>query len=269
MTFREKYYKYKAKYTKLKNSLPIQTGSKIFEKKQILYIVATISQSKLKKATKQVTNTILGPDVKPYRAPHITLFHLIINAHNEDNVIFQNKKFYNSVASFYAETIGDYSDPLILQALPVPHDFSFTGYRPRHFIKNYKPMDRHQILDFRQKIFDWITNMLGEPVVEDRTDVTGATYHVHSFGGQELFAESTYYDIWKPHINFLNEFDIQKHNAKLYEELGQYRYGIGKVTVLKDFIRDVPQKIYQDINMATQMRNLTYAVDKMQKKFKI
>lgn len=92
MDYKTKYYKYKAKYLDLQQQLQSQFGGKIFEKKQILYIVATISQAKIKKITKEITDTILGKNIKPYREPHITLFNLIINANNTDNIIFQDKK---------------------------------------------------------------------------------------------------------------------------------------------------------------------------------
>ena len=274
MNYKEKYHKYKTKYIKLKNYISnniftsTQIGGKIFQKKQILYIVATISQAKLKKTTKEITDTILGKNVKPYRAPHITLFNLIINANNIDNGIFQNQKLYDLIESFYAEMIANKNDPLILEAKTFPHDFSFTGYRPRHFVKNYKPINRQKILDFKHKIFGQLETMLGKFEIRDHIDNTGARYHVYSFNGQELFAESTYYDVWKPHINFLNEFDIQKHNPDLYEELHQYYSGAAKVAILTNYIKDIPQQIYQNINMATQMKNITYAIDKFQKKFK-
>ena len=81
MDYKLKYYKYKAKYLNLKKQLAIiQTGGKLFQKKQILYIVATISQPKLKKLAKEITDMLIGKNIKPYRAPHITLFNLIINA---------------------------------------------------------------------------------------------------------------------------------------------------------------------------------------------
>lgn len=273
MSYREKYHKYKTKYIKLKNYVsindtPAQTGGKIFQNKQNLYIVATVSQSKLKKTTKDITDTLLGKNIKPYRAPHITLFNLIINADNTDNTIFQDEKFYHLISSFYAETIADPNDPMILQAMPFPRDFSFTGYRPRHFIKNYKPLDQQKIFDFKYKIFSLIESMLGKFVIRDQIDTTGALYHIYSFNGHDLFAEYSYYDSWKPHINFFNEFDIQKHNPDLYLELNKFHTNVEKVDVLTNYIGDLIADIPQTINMASQMRNLTYAVDRFQKKFK-
>ena len=277
MNNKEKYYKYKAKYLNLKydlhnnnlNFTQQQIGGKIFQKKQIFYIVATVSQAKLKKITKEITDTILGKNIKPYRDPHVTLFNLIINTENTDSIIFQNENFYNQIKNIYAETIADRNNPLILEAIPFPRDFNFSGFRPRHFIKNYEPLNSHKILDFRERIFSLIETMLGKAKIKNYIDLSGAKYQIYSFGGQELFAESRYYEVWKPHINFLNEFDIQKHNPSLYQELNQYHSSSEKVDVLVDLIKHIPQEIYNLINMATQMRNITYALDhSLQKKLK-
>lgn len=151
MDYKLKYYKYKTKYLELKLNSLIGRGGKIFQQKQILYIVATISQPKLKKITKEITDTILGPNIKPYRAPHVTLFNLIVNAENDDNIIFQDERFYNKIIDIYAETIADRDNPLILSAKPFPRDYSFSGFKPRHFIKNYKPLDPDKIQIFRER----------------------------------------------------------------------------------------------------------------------
>ena len=268
MDYKMKYYKYKAKYLNLKQQQS-QIGGKIFQKKQILYIVATISQPKLKKITKEITDTIIGKNIKPYRAPHITLFNLIINAENDDNIIFQDENFYNQIKNIYLQTIADRNNPLILIAKPFPKDFTFPGYKPRYFLKNYKPLDPQKILDFRQGIFDLIETTLGKPKINVYYENNGAKYYIYSYHGKELFAESSYYDVWKPHINFLNDFDIQKHNLDLYQKLNQY-YGGEKVDVLVNKINHVSLDIYNEINMATQMRNITYAIDHLlQKKFKV
>ena len=295
--YKVKYYKYKAKYLNLKQQqLQVQIGGKVFQKKQILYIVATISQRKLKKITKEITDTIIGKNIKPYRAPHITLFNLIINAENEDNMIFQDEKFYNQIKNIYDETMVDRNDPLILEAKPFPKDWTLPGYRPRYFLKNYKPLDRQKILDFRERIFDLIETFLGKPKINDYYDKWGSKYYIYSYHGKELFAESSYYDkwkqefqmckstfessviqdknrcaisSWKPHLNFLNDFDIQKHNPDLYEKLNQYYYRNDKVDMLVNKINHLPLEIYNEINMATQMRKITYAIDHiLQKKFK-
>jgi hypothetical protein len=267
--YKWQYYKYKRKYLNLKERLQVQAGGKIFQKRQILYIVATISQPKLKAITKEITDTILGNDNEPYRAPHITLFNLVINADNNDSSIFKMKDFYSKIRDIYAETIANDSDPLVLEAIPFPMDFSFVGFRPRHFIRNYEQMDPQKILDFREGILNLIKEKLGKPKIKDLIDLTGAKYHVYSFNGSELFAEYAYYDAWKPHINFLNEFDIEKHNPKLHSELSKYRSGTMKVNVLVDEIKNIPQEIYEVINMARQMRNLTYAIDHLlEKRFK-
>lgn len=277
MNYKEKYYKYKVKYLNLKyklynnnlNFTQQQIGGKLFQKKQILYIVATVSQPKLKEITKEITDTILGENIKPYSAPHITLFNLIINAENTDNSIFQKENFYNQIKNIYAQTIADRNNPLILKGTPFPRDFSFSGFRPRHFIKNYEQLDSQKILDFRERIFSLIESVLGKSKIKNYIDNTGGKYHIYSFGGQELFAESRYYDVWKPHINFLNEFDIQKDNPNLYQELNQYHSSIEKVDILVNKIKHIPQEIYNYINMGTQMRNITYALDHLlQKKFK-
>lgn len=157
MDYKTKYYKYNAKYLNLKHRdcmdctfmekpLQDQVGGKLFQKKQKLYIVATISQPKLKKITKEITNIILGKNIKPYRAPHITLLNLIINGENDANVIFQDEKFYNQIKDNYTETIADKSNPLILSAKPFPQDYSFPGFMPKYFIKNYKALDPKKIL---------------------------------------------------------------------------------------------------------------------------
>ena len=266
MSYQQKYYKYKTKYLNLKQQ---QTGGKLFQKKQIFYIVATISQPKLKKITKEVTNTILGENIKPYRAPHITLLNLIINAENTDNIIFQDEKFYNKTKKSYADTIANRNDPLILNAKPYPKDLSFTGYRPRHFIKNYEPENSEKIFEFRERILNSIEGLLGKARIKEYIDNRGAGYYIYSYHGKELFAESKYYDVWKPHLNFLNEFDIEKHNSKLYRELGQSD-SMEKVDVLANKIKNIPQEIYDNINMSTQMRNITYSVDHLlQVKFKV
>jgi hypothetical protein len=270
MDYKMKYYKYKTKYFNLQQQLQSQIGGKLFQKKQILYIVATISQPKLKKITKQITDTILGKNVKPYRAPHVTLFNLIINAENDDNIIFQDEKFYNQIKNIYKKTMADKNDALILSAKPFPRDYSFSGYRPRHFIKNYKSLDPDKILEFRQRIFDLIESMLGKPKINDYIDTTGAKYYIYSYNSKELFAESSYYSKWYPHLNFLNEYDIQKHNPDLYQKLNQYYYNSDKVDILVNKINHIPLEIYNEINMGTQMKNITYAIDHLlQKKFKI
>ena len=272
MDYKMKYYKYKAKYLNLRSQqqLQLQIGGKLFQKKQILYIVATISQPKLKKTTKKITDIILGKNIKPYRTPHITLFNLIINAENDDNVIFQDENFYNQIKNIYKETIANPNDPLILSAKPFPKDFSFSGYRPRHFLKNYKQLNPEKILDFRRMIFSLIETILGKPNIKNVYNDTGAKYYIYSYHGKELFAESSYYDTWKPHINFLNEFDIQKHNPDLYQKLNQYYYGNKKANILVDEINHLPLDIYDDINMAIEMKNITYALDHLlQKKFKV
>jgi len=256
--YKTKYLKYKSKYLALQQQL--QTGGKIFQKSQILYIVATISQAKLKKITKEITDIIIGKNIKPYRAPHITLFNLIINAENDDSIIFQDEKFYNQIKKIYKETIVDHNNPLILRAKPFPKDFTFPGYRPKYFLKNYKPLNKQKILDFRQRIFKLIETFLGKPKISVYTDDKGATYYIYSYHGKELFAESSYYDFWKSHLNFLNDFDIQKHNPDLYDRLNKY-YSNDKVDVLTKEINHLPLEFYDEINMATQMRAITYAID--------
>lgn len=179
------------------------------------------------------------------------------------------KKFYNQIKKIYVDTIADQNEPLILEAIPFPKDFSFSGFRPRHFIKNYKQLNSHKIHDFRDRIFNLIETRLGLPKIKKIIDNNGAKYNIYSFNGQELFAESKYYEKWKPHINFLNEFDIQKHNPQLYQELSKYYSNKEKVDVLVDKIKHIPQGIFNNINMATQMRNITYALDRiLQIKFK-
>ena len=265
--YKLKYYKYKAKYYNLLQQLQ-QSGGKVFQKKQLLYIVATISQQKLKKITKELTDTILGKNVKPYRAPHITLFHIMINAENDDNKIFQDEKFYNKIAKIYEEAIADKDDPLILEAKPFPKDWTLPGYRPRYFLRNYKSLDPEKIQNFRQQIFSLIETFLGKPKIKDYYD-GWSKYYIYSYHGKELFAESSYYDKWKPHLDFMNDFDIEKHNPALYKKIEKY-YGKGKVDLLVNKINHLPLEIYNEINMATQMRKITYAIDHiLQKKFKI
>ena len=270
MDYKMKYYKYKTKYLQLKQQLNLQIGgAKIFQKKQILYVVATISQPKLKKITKEITDTIIGKNIKPYRAPHITVFNLIINADNDDNAIFQDEKFYNQIPDIYADIMANRDDPLILTTQPYPKGFTFPGFKPRYFLKNYKQSDPQKILDFRASIFDLIETFLGKAKIRVHITNTGGKYYIYSYHGKELFAESSYYDHWKPHVNFLNDFDIEKHNPHLYKKFNKY-YGREKVTVLINEIKDIPQEIYNEINMATQMRGLTYAIDHLlQKKFKV
>lgn len=268
MDYKQKYHKYKTKYLNLKQELQKQTGGKIFNKKQILYIVATISQPKLKKTTKEITDTIIGKNIKPYRAPHITVLNLTINSENEDSRLFVDEKFYNKTKDIYAATIANKDDPLILKTKPFPKGFTLPGYRPRYFLKNYKPVDPQQILNFRAKIFDLINSFMGKPKIVEYTADNGARYYIYSYHGRELFAESSYYDTWKPHINFLNDFDIEKHNPDLYKEINKI-YGYSKVNVLLDQIKDIPQEIYDEIDMSRQMRNMTYAIDHViQVKFK-
>ena len=277
MDYETKYYKYKAKYLNLKHQLDLtrpnkqlQLGGKIFNKKQILYIVATISQQKLKKSAKKITDKLIGKNIKPYRAPHITLLNLIINAENDDNIIFQDEKFYNQIQKIYAKTIADKNDPLVLVSKRRPWDFSFPGFMPRYFLKNYNAVNPQKILDFRQKIFKLIEKFLGKSKKKVYLDNKGSEYYIYSYQGKELFAESSYYDTWKPHLDFLNSFDIQKHNPGLYGELYKYYRGREKVKILLDEINDIPQEIFDEINMATQMRNITYAIDHLlQKKFKV
>ncbi|XWV26359.1 hypothetical protein QJ857_gp0714 [Tupanvirus soda lake] len=285
-----KYNKYKAKYLNLKkqlqqsvqqqsgyskpnhidvNPIPSMKGGKIFQKKQILYIVATISQPKLKKIAKQITDTIIGKNIKPYRSPHITLFNLVINTENDESGIFQDENFYDQIKDIYAEIITDQNDPLVLEAKPFPRDYSFPGFMPRYFIKNYKAHDPQKILDFRNKIFKLIETYLGKATINEYIDNHDMKYYIYSYHGNELFAESSYYDKWKPHLDFLNSFDIQKHNPKLYDELDQH-YGSDKVDVLVNKISHIPHKYLNEINMATQMRNITYAIDHvLQVKFKV
>ncbi len=278
MNFKDKYTYHKSKYLNLKNNSDIynqntikQVGGKIFQKKQLLYIVATISQRKLKHGAKEITDKLLGTNVKPYRAPHITLLNLIINDENPENIIFQNKTFYNKIKEIYAETIASKKNPLILQTKPFPGAFSFPGFKPRYFLKNYEQLDSQNILEFRNKFFALIEKRLGDNAnIKNYIDKSKSKYHIYSYNDQELFAESSYYDSWKPHIDFLNEFDIQKHNPSLYHEINQKQYGNQKVKILKDEIKDLPQEIFTKINMGKQMRNITYAIDHIiQKKFKI
>ena len=266
MDYKMKYYKYKSKYLALQQQLQprVQIGGKIFQKKQILYIVATISEPKLRKITKQVTDKILGRNIKPYRSPHITLLNLIINSENADNIIFQDENFYNQIGNIYKETIADKNNPLILSAIPPPHDYTFPGFMPRYFLKNYKALDPEKILDFRDKIFKLLESFLGKPKI----DAKGSGYYIYSYHGKELFAESKYYDEWQPHLDFLNSFDIQKHNPNLDAKLNKYYYGRDKAKILVNEIKDIPQEIYDEINMATQMKNITYAIDHLlEKKF--
>lgn len=257
-----KYHKYKTKYLNLikQKQLQLQRGGKLFKKKQILYIVATISQPKLKKITKEITDTIIGKNIKPYRVPHITLFNILINAENDDNIIFQDEKFYGQIKNIYEEIIANRDDPLILEAEPPPSDYTFPGFMPRYFLKNYNALDPQKILDFRQNIFKLIEKFLGKSKMNVYFDDRGSKYYIYSYHGKELFAESSYYDSWKPHLDFLNSFDIQKHNPDLYDELNKY-YGKEKVDILVDKIDHIPQDFLNEINMATQMRRITYAID--------
>lgn len=268
MDYKTKYHKYKAKYLELLKRM--QTGGKIFKQKQILYIVATISQPKMRQITNELTARLLGPKVKPYRAAHVTVLNLQINAENPDSSLFQNPDFYNRIPDIYADTLANARDPAILFAEPAPRDYSLPGYRPRYFIKNYYIDNADKILAFREKIFGLVQEFLGKPKITETRDTTGAKYYVYSYHGRELFAESSYYDVWKPHLNFMNDFDIEKSNPDLYHQLVKSYTSREKVEILLHEIGDIPLDIYQEINMARQMRKLTYAIDHvMQKKFKI
>ena len=269
MNYKKKYLKYKSLYLNIKynnenNPLTQEGGKKLFQKQEILYIVATISDPKLKKVTKEITYTILNKN-KPYRDPHITLFNLLINTENPNSKIFEDENFYNQIPTIYAEMN---KDPLILESIPFPRDYSFPGFKPKYFLKNYKPLDESKIIKLRKRIFKLIEDRLGKPRIKDYIN-NKSRYYVYSYQGMELFAESRYYDIWKPHINFLNDFDIQKHNPMLYEDIIKHRSSVEKVDVLVDKIKHLPLEIYEYINMGTQMRNITYALDHiLQKKFK-
>jgi hypothetical protein len=261
------YKENKTMYLNLRNQA--LTGGKIFHKKQNLYIVATVSQRALKHICKEITDTIIGHNIKPYRSPHITLFNLIINPEHPDHVIFQDKKFYNKIKDIYAKTIADKNDPLILEALPAPRDYGFPGFWPKYFIKNYRQTNRQKILDFRQMVFALITKMIPGLKIKDSIDTNQVNYHVYLVDGQELFAESSYYDTWKPHLDFLNDQDIRRHNPALYQELDEHRSKDEKINILLDKINYISDTL-TDINMSTQMRNITYAVDHvLQKKFKL
>ena len=264
MNYIKEYNKYKAKYLELKDEMDtqnIQTGGKIFDKRQILYIVATISDPELKRVSKRITDKIIAKNVKPYRDPHITLFHLTINADHPDANIFQDPKFYNHVRSIYDKTIADPKDPLILEAQPFPRDFSLPGYKPRYFIKNYKQQNPDKIFDFRNGIFDMLQHELGKSTIRDDIDpATGARYHVHYYKHKKLFAESRYYDTWKPHLDFLNDFDIEKNNYELSKKLNRYRTNREKADVVANEISSIPQQILESIDMSKQMLNITYAL---------
>lgn len=275
MNYRQEYQNNKIAYLSLKYhyhniNLNIQIGGKLFQKKQMLYIVATISQRKLKHMSKQITDKLLGTNVKPYRVPHITLFNLIINPENPNCIIFQNKNFYNKIKDIYADIIANKNDPLILQSIKGPRAYSFPGFKPKYFLKNYRAQDKQKIIDFRNAIFDLIESILGKLKITKYTANRGATYHMYSFKGQKLFAESTYYDIWKPHLDFLNDFDITKHNPSLQNKLNKYHSNTEKINILLNTIKNIPLEIFDSINMATQMRHLTVAIDHiMTKNFKI
>src|SRR5205085_2703937 len=103
---------------------------------------------------------------------------------------------------------------LILYTGPFPKNFTFPGFKPRYFLKNYKQSDPEKILAFRKNIFDLIESSLSQPndsasklTMRNYIDNTDTKYHIYYFNGQKLFAESAYYDTWKPHLDFLNDFD--------------------------------------------------------------
>src|SRR5438105_55163 len=80
-------------------------------------------------------------NIKTTRVPHITIFNLIINSENPDSNIFYDKKFYNQIKGIYQRTIANTHDPLILYTGPFPKNFTFPGFKPRYFLKNYKQSD--------------------------------------------------------------------------------------------------------------------------------
>lgn len=240
-------------------------GEKIFTNQQILYIVATITDSKLKKQVNRLTNIILGKNNKPYRQPHITLFHLIINSDNPDSDIFQKPSFYNKIAKIYKNTLANSKDSLILKALQFPRDYSLAGYRPRHFIKNYKPVNYQKILDFRNDIYDLIETYLGEEVkiTNYQPQNSYVKYKIYSYHkkNKELFAiEHHHYATWKPHLNFLNDFDINSKNEDLSREITRYSTNIERVDILVEEIEYNNIVMDDIIDMSKHMREVTYSV---------
>jgi hypothetical protein len=267
--YKQKYIKYKTKYLNLKRHQGLQIGGKLFDKQQTLYIVATISDPKLKRVAKKITDTIIAKNVKPYRDPHITLFNLTINALNPDSIIFQDPKFYNKIRKVYDKTIGNPEDPLILESYEYPKGFSLSGYRPRHFLKYYRQLNPDKIFDFRDMIYGLLEKRLGRgkaTVKDDINITTGAKYHIVSFGKKELFAESLYFDNWKPHLNFLNDFDIDKNNEGLAEDLTRVKSGKEKTDIVLGEIDSINQNVLEYIDMSEQMDNLTYALSQGRKK---
>lgn len=260
--YEHKYFKYKNKYMKLQNMiLNNQSGGKIFPKDQILYIVSTITDLKLKKVTKKITDTIIGKNIKPYNAPHITLFHLTINSSNPDSIIFQDPDFYNKIKEMYDSTIANTNDPLILESYDSSKLYSLSGNWPRHFIRNYKQLNPQKIIDFRDKIYEIIEAKLGEPTIKDYVNPkTGGKHKIFSYNNNELFAVSRYYDYWKPHINFFNDFDIKKNNKKLSDKLDKLNKKPEKLNLILDKINHISQDIFSHIDMSKQMKNLTYAL---------
>lgn len=257
MDYHHKYLKYRYKYFSLINELDDQIGGmKLFYKEQMLYIVATISDRKLKKVAKQITDTIIAKNKKPYRAPHITLYQIFIDGDNPDSKIFHDSKFYRKVKKIYDQTIANKDDPLILESYRYPRDYSLVGRFPGHFIRNYRQINPYKILDFRNGIIGLLEDYLGKASVKDLDE-----YCSYSFHGRELFlVPQQHYQKWNPHLNFLNTFDIDRHNPKLQKKLGKYQYSHEKVQILVDQIENIPQDTLEYIDMGSQMKNMTYAL---------
>lgn len=262
INYHKKYLKYKYKYIVLQNSLKQIGGKKIFPIEQMLYIVATITDPKLRKIAKQITDIIIAKNIKPYRDPHITLYQIFINAENPDSSIFQDPSFYNRIKNIYDQTLANPEDPLILESYPPPYDYNLVGRYPGYFIRNYLQTNPSKIFDFHNGLIGLIVSRLGKPSVKEYHDEeTDVKYQIFSFQNRKLFlVPKQHYDRWHPHLDFLNTFDIQKHNQKLAKELEKYYTTEERTNIIVDEITNIPQALLEYIDMAKQMKKITYAL---------
>jgi len=257
--YKQQYLILKHKYLQSKDNT--QVGGKIFQKDLTLYIVATPTDEQLIHTIKQITDKLIAKNIAPYRAPHITMFQLTLNAENPDIKMFQEKQFYDKIRKIYDRTLANPKESQLLESYQFPRDYSLSGYRPGHFLRNYRQLDPKKILDFRNQIYDLIENILGKPTIKDYENPrTGTGYKIYSYNKQPLFATTNYHlKSWAPHINFLNDFDIQKHNPKLYDKL-KTKSGVNKTNILRYTIRKIPKEALETINMAKQTNGLTLAI---------
>lgn len=164
---------------------------------------------------------------------HITLLHLFVNKdHPNFSDIFENPDFYDAIKNAFDTHILTKNVKLVSRKVnsagrAAGGNWEILGRdgSNKFMARVYTLVDQtsvHNVKMFRLAVYGYINNQLrqrGNIVHEDRGTLGDVeTFHIVSYGGNELYAINDYYyglQNWKPHISVIGTKDIRKQIKKV------------------------------------------------------